>query len=431
MTTLDSGIYMATRPNWKQKPGRPKERLGKIIETLEEAPGTFEEICKRVKLARTTLSEGLTELENQARIERTVEPPKERGRGKKHRAVISLSGKEMDPVIRALRHLEKVTTVPLIDIERGKELLTDDVVNAILVISTLYPEKGETPNTPECPHPASWKCHKDEEVGLKEVGIVFKLELDEYHLLKALARYDRERFRAGCVEHTGDASDLLKIGLQEWLEREAEVVMKKVSNPETFPMLSVVRKRGVVEKFDALLEWISPLVDLHSEEVFMKKPNGQYVIKWIVPPPSEGMRTGGIMSAIAVNGKISIYILHDGVRLRCGINEDNLETEMDQLSKVLVRTDVDKEGSYELNLKLYKPREATDLALIKATTPPDMKLPKPNNLAEAVFYNEGNEYFKILRSVKGMLSHRAKMASYTPRLLSWLNRYKEKEKKKD
>ncbi len=373
---------MIMRPNWRKKRGHPKKRLRFIIEALEDAPGTFEELCRRVPLARTTISDGLNELESQGRIERKVEPPKERGRGKRHRAIISLSGKELDPVMRALRHLEKVTAAPLIDIERGKEILPDEVIDAIFVVPTLYPKTTEAPNTPKCPHPASWGCHWESEVVemklAKYCDESIKVEFElECYLLKALARYDYERYRAGCVEYVGNASDLLKIGFQEWLKRGAKIVMKEISNPEAFPVLGVVRKYGVTEKFDALLKWISPLVNLRSEDTFMKKPNGQYIIKWIVAPPSEGTRTPGIRGAVMLDGRLGINILHDGAMLRCEIK--NPKADLDQLSKVLARADLNTEGSYEL------------------------KLDTSNNLASAVFSNEQANYHRILSSVRGRI----------------------------
>ncbi len=342
---------------WKRRgPGRPKERLKTIIERLEkEGSGTFEELCGRIPLARTTLSDGLNELESQGCIERGVEPPREKGKGKRHRVIIKLSEKGLVSVLaRTLRHLENVTPVPLIDFNRGKELLTDDAINAIMVISTLYLKKTKTQNTPKCPHPVRWGCFLETERKAKRLNFTpsrLEFELDECYLLKALARYDVERCRAKIIKYMGTENILVNLspwglpdyGSPEFPKGGIEVLEKEIDNPESFPVLGVARKCGVLKKFDALLEWIGPLVFLLSGEKYTEE----------------------IRCAIkAMDGKAYVVVIHKGVRTACEIRTKKF---LNQVFKNL--------GDKEVHIT------------------------KPSNLAGAVFVNEQIDYDEILNSV--------------------------------
>lgn len=253
----------------------------KIIETIEEVPGTFEELASRVGVARSTFSICASELDREGRIERRIEPPKERGRGKRHRVIIQLSEKELGSVARTLKHLEKITATPRIDVEKGKEILTDDVIDAILVCSSLSARKpSKTPRLPGCPHPPMFECYRervedrkkrfpDIEERMRKAGFnPSKFELNEHKLLTALARFNTE---LGYIESLNYGLDISPFGFglarfpQLWHlqknKRLNNLLKRRVENPEMFPIHGVERKTNTIKQFEALLDWIRPLIE--------------------------------------------------------------------------------------------------------------------------------------------------------------------------
>jgi hypothetical protein len=282
------------RAPWKRhKPGRPKESLEIIIGVLEESPGTFEELCERTTLARTTLSDGLTELENRGRVARTIEPLKteERGRGKRHRVIIQLSKHEQAPVPTTLRHLEHLTPIPKIDIKEGNALLVPDVVDAVLIISTLSFRSTKTPSTPSCPRPPTFECYKErteeekkqfdrmysgreyyEKLKSKRSG--YKFELDECLLIRALARFSAELYVIELLAKNQNIDYPLFLSrlrnpsgwefYRELDHRKAELtefLRRGVDDPELFPAMGITKQTGTLERFMQLLEWIRPLIE--------------------------------------------------------------------------------------------------------------------------------------------------------------------------
>jgi len=226
--------------NQNRKPGPPKQSETNIVQALEKFPMTFEELVKETGRARITVAEGLAELEKQGRIERKVEPPLSGKR--RHRIVIHLTEKELTPLERALRHLEGITAAQKIDIESGRKLLTDDVVQAILEITSLEwnPAEEEFEPTPS-----------------------LSLGFDEAVLVVALARY---HFEARVVLRIDNPHDSLQ---RLFIERskEPEKLLGQFykahrRDPRVFPALEVARKRRVDKELDALLDWIEPHVFL-------------------------------------------------------------------------------------------------------------------------------------------------------------------------
>jgi DNA-binding HxlR family transcriptional regulator len=272
---------------WKShKRGRPKERMDIIIEILENSPGTFEELRAKTSWAGSTLTEKLAELEKQDRITRTVEPPKERGRGKKsYRLIYELSETELDPVVRTIRHLKNITAIPMID-DSGKTLLTNEVVDAILEISTLSFRKVGTPKTSECHHPPGYECFMERERMVKDIdthlGVPFKkLEIDENHLLRGLSRFyvelcllnafKRNEFEGLMSLLTIDfpPPDKLTIKDVEPYNQKKQIIqlLKRRKDSEVLPSHEIARLTGTINRFEDLLKWIWPLIRFEDPNV--------------------------------------------------------------------------------------------------------------------------------------------------------------------
>ena len=261
-----------TRKKWKREPGRPKERLKIILEALAESPDTFEKLCERTGLARTTLSEGLAELEGQGSVERKIEPPMVRGRGKKHRIIIQLSEKELDPIARTLRYLEHLTAIPKIDVGSGKALLTDNVVKTVLKTATLERASGKWTSLEEMRE--EYKeflistFGSDEKIPENMKEDPYKTappcKLTDYLLLKALARYIFERGVVSDAIRGVKSYFIVRLFGPEFFDflggKNLKIYQKKIKNPEMFPVMTRVKKAGVSKEFDELLTWIKPLV---------------------------------------------------------------------------------------------------------------------------------------------------------------------------
>jgi len=225
-----------------------------IIRALEQTPMTFTGLKEKTKLSPSTLAEHLKKMEKKGYVDRLGDP-----------RVIKLSSKALSPVHRALRNLATISPIVHLDIGKGAEFLTEDVVDAVLVISTLSSKiTTKTQKTPRCPHPPSLECYREYEEELKKLGYPPppEFEFDEYHLLKALARYNLERSIVNFIQGKGGRAFF--IGFLSWFllhdEEVIEFLRKEIDNPEVFPALGIARKCGVEEKINALLDWTRPLV---------------------------------------------------------------------------------------------------------------------------------------------------------------------------
>jgi DNA-binding MarR family transcriptional regulator len=242
----------------KKDSGRPRKRREIILATLErDGPGTFEELCKRNFLARSTLSDGLAELEKQGSIVRKVEPPKERGRGQRHRVIIYLND---TPVKKVSRHLANITEIAKLDVGDGEKLLTKDILNAGFTIGTLTMNSEPKSHYQRGKETMSW--------------------LDEYFLLRFLARFNSDLYFIVGLKMGEDLLDLTpepyppeflprKKELTELLKRAAKVV-----DPKVFPAFAEAKRTGTLDGFYKFLDWIRPLLEEESLVKEMKEQEG-------------------------------------------------------------------------------------------------------------------------------------------------------------
>lgn len=222
--------------------------MKKIISELEKSSGTFSEILERTKLSRSTLSTALRELDAGGYIERKVELTEKEGRKKSFRVVIQLKEKKCTPVESTLRHLENLTTHEL-DLEKTRELLTDDVIETVLVISSLNIKFIDTPKTPSCFHSSALTCYKDlteesKKFLLKHHPWALKFELDEWLLLKALARFYTE---LGCIKYP-----------EQFGSKTTTLLKCEKNNPSVFPAIAEAKRFKTVNQMKKLLELIRP-----------------------------------------------------------------------------------------------------------------------------------------------------------------------------
>jgi hypothetical protein len=222
------------------------------------APGTFEELVKKTSLARTTLSEGLAELETAGRLECKTEPPKKRGRGQRHRIVYQLVKSELAPVAKALRHLGKIGEI---DTELGRKLLTKPVVKAMIDISNLYYGSDAQGKN----------CQIRSELDLDPGGRA-KPEFNELTLLKALARYNIENCM---VPHSPNGSfkwgflpGLMPLcpfpcNLPHYLDvKMTPDEYDKWLKSNVLPGIKFLINKNFLKKFDKLMVWIRPLIEV-------------------------------------------------------------------------------------------------------------------------------------------------------------------------
>jgi DNA-binding HxlR family transcriptional regulator len=226
--------------NKERKKGRPKNSINKILESLENEPATFEELRDRTGLAGTTISDGLVELEKLEKIERTVEPPRERGRGKKNRIVIRLCEKELSPIAKTIRHLDKIaSTEKQFDSSQGFALLIGSVISTVKEIDIEKHRELLFKNL---------QSKKGAEEYLKKLKSE-QLEFNEVMLLRALACLAAER---------------------EFLNQPSKI--RPITN---LIVLSIIKKNKLTSYFDNLLEWVKPVIEstIGSTIFFEEKNN--------------------------------------------------------------------------------------------------------------------------------------------------------------
>ncbi len=229
----------------------------KIILVLKENPSTFEELRKKTKLPKSTVSVYLSKLENEKCIERKRVPRKKR-KGKQRRyerryeILIQLSPKFFAPAETVLRSLKSV--VPKLDVERGRELLTDDVVEVVLKIAA--------------------KDWDPVERKFDESDFIVKGKLDESILIIGLARYSfeasvpgeiksLERIESGklIVDKRTPFESFIFECAEEYRMAPSKLLedfYRRAKCRNVFPALTEAKDNGVTERLGALLDWLSP-----------------------------------------------------------------------------------------------------------------------------------------------------------------------------
>lgn len=280
-----------------------------ILDALAESPGTFTELLEHIGLSTSTLAKYLEKLEDEGSIVReyTRTTGRRRKNGKPRREIlIKLSEKELPSVKNMLRRLADVTSVSRLNIEKGEELLEPDVIDALLMISSLSwqaklrePDKAALKKFEEefgttlvagpvfLPEEHVWRTRKDyieclryeaieKRGGYEKIPVdekeIFEAppSLNERDLLRGYARYSFERYEVPWGVEPPVTDFLLRygvIGSEKWgcpfstFEEFAKFYEKEVKNPEMFPATGIARKKGVLQKLDKLLIWIRPLLE--------------------------------------------------------------------------------------------------------------------------------------------------------------------------
>lgn len=207
----------------------------RIVSVLEERPCTFRELIHRTLLSRSVLSSHLKELEEEGLIEREYKP-QPKGRGK---ILIMLSPKAREDVEKTLRQLEHLAPPPwYLDLQLGRTLLTKGVVQTVIEIV---------------------------KNSFRPIGMVGPAPpFDKFTLLKGLAIYDWEKNRLPLSLTQASPEELKSPGSPEfYLARE----LRKKSS-DVLVALPLVRDRGLVEKFDKLLEWIGSIQHVCDEKTY-------------------------------------------------------------------------------------------------------------------------------------------------------------------
>lgn len=215
---------------------RPPESERKIIEALEEAEGTFSEVLTRVDVSKATFSTRLQELEEKGKVTRYYDSGE---------IIIRLTDEAATPIEKTLRELDRVRDRATLDLERGRELFSEDIVKTLnqLAAYELTTRKSK----------------------IKEIRGTY--------LLKALARYYVERFfiRAFAeVPQVRDAHKNLIFRLFELFPHDKKMFNfsdfesfyeENKDNEEVLPILSKARETQSVDQLDEILAWIRPLLE--------------------------------------------------------------------------------------------------------------------------------------------------------------------------
>lgn len=211
--------------------GKRKESEKTILSELERASGTFTELRERTGLADSTLSMYLKKLEGQGSVVRELI-------GRK--VVYKLSAKTLDPVDTTIRHLEAIVPPSSkFNGERGRELLTKDVTNAIVEFDK-----------------------KSLESAMQFIPEFFKPQLErmfkfnEITLIKTLARHSFER-------------DQLPKLLKRMPSAERKFYRELISSLKKrgliyYGLAPFLKKRGMDKQFDGLLEWMKPILETRN-----------------------------------------------------------------------------------------------------------------------------------------------------------------------
>ncbi len=263
-----------------------KKGIGhKIIDALRAyGPMSFAELTEKTGIPKSSLSMALKEMEDLKEINRDSVPREDKkGRQRHNKILIKLSPTLADPAYSTLDSLANVSPLVHLDIEAGKKILTDDVVQSAIEISNLR-----------------WSIKSNRITSKIDLRIADP-ELTELTLLKALARYMAENRELCRSPH--DSLDIpfrpLEHSLIVPFPDYSELKMSKVDlakyakslkylpspTPKTFmehhgvhvsqihnrydewlksniyPVLKFLMDKNLIKAFDDLMIWIDPLID--------------------------------------------------------------------------------------------------------------------------------------------------------------------------
>jgi hypothetical protein len=202
--------------------------------------------------------------------------------------IYELTPEALDPVRKTLRNLATISPVVELDVKKGKELLTPDVVDALLKIAILSQSFSNRWETLEDRIKEQQKIEAELRAThgsqVMELELTAPSELNEYLLLKALARYDVELKFFSEIER-----DPLRWAINVQLfwrlgprfspafvdpNEFVKFYKANVDDPRMFPITALIKKvdKNVSGKLDELLEWIRPLIE--SQDVFFRNSKG-------------------------------------------------------------------------------------------------------------------------------------------------------------
>lgn len=244
-----------------------------IIEALNEGEDTHSGLSERVDVTEGTVSKAVKKLEEKGEVEKYY---------KEGSVYIRLSEEMTNPIERTLRNLNKTTVRSFLDFEKGRELLTEEVIETIIDIYSLaWYEPAST-----------WNLKIDEKAeDLYEIP-----GINVYKLLKGLARYFLEaktldwktqdiprhitflepRFLRVCVKHVKKGNEREK-EFHNQVDLIKKISQKEKDNPVLFPVVNRCRERNVKDRFEGLLSWLKPLfcsqMELGNEKSVESEPS--------------------------------------------------------------------------------------------------------------------------------------------------------------
>ncbi len=251
--------------SFKKRELRPSER--KIIEALEEKEGIFTEVLERVDISKATFSKSLQDLEEKNKVTRYYDSGK---------VIIRLTEEAADPVERVLRRLDRITERSVLNLDKGRSILSDEIIEwsqtaGNLEWTTLVPkeeyEKGvrgmfiDKTEQAEVLVQGIYVEKEDlgevaENVGVEETEKsegTFSLELP---FLAALARWEIEQ------SVLGNKPKLHYPPAPEFEELYKSIDKLKDGGEITLPVTRTADKNGVKnQEIEEILDWISPLIN--------------------------------------------------------------------------------------------------------------------------------------------------------------------------
>lgn len=275
---------------------RPKGE-NQIIEALEEEEYTRSELVDKVKISQGQVTKSVKSLEEKGEVEKYYS--KERGD-----TLIRLSEEMTTPIEKTLRHLDKITVRPLLDLEKGRELLSEDAIKFILSLQSL--KWVEKPSIREYRKSIvevelegttkGWIINDPETVEKS----VKELDFTEYDLLRGLAPYyfetrfvkyhkvGGEELYETFNEHWRDpvekrlVEEMELLTIRQILDKKKEngdfeypffekslekFYEEKGDNPIFFPVKHICEEGGYRGEMEQLLKWLEPLLSAEITDV--------------------------------------------------------------------------------------------------------------------------------------------------------------------
>ncbi|KXA93913.1 hypothetical protein AKJ66_00450 [candidate division MSBL1 archaeon SCGC-AAA259E22] len=185
-----------------------------VKEALGEGPGSFGEVLDKVKCSRPACNNALKDLIKKGDVEKYYDK-------KRDKLLYRLTEIGRDPVNLTILRLSKIEERTTLDLEKCRELLTNNVVEWAEKYGTL--EWSYERNKLETPKEEFKEDYGDfDELSFPEI------ELNEYILLKALTRFA--------------------------YEREAYIEL------EYCPVYNAAKEKGIVKQVENLLENLRPIL---------------------------------------------------------------------------------------------------------------------------------------------------------------------------